>query len=718
MVIEAGSVVDVSSIDVILEAVERGAAVKLQDRTVVGLRTILLALQRGQTVNDAAAVAGVQETTVKRWRSAFPAFGDAVAKLVEQNQTDRQAARAEERWARLNEEGMILRYDDPVPEVPPLIDWRLDYFGRPTPLHQQAAVMALDDLTNLYVFIFGPTGMGKDTLIGDYASRRVCPDRTGLRVAWIMKIKDKAERRLARMGRYLTDAASIREAPERTPGGAVPKRSLIEDYGPFRWEPGMMWEDGGEVTRPAWRAGAMWFVRSMTPEADPNWQALGVEGALQGDRVDEAVCSDIFDLENQKSPTVRGDQLRWVNGILHSRLDSRGRLVMIGNWLPIENNYEVILDSYLEGATLLREVTIGPATYRKYANGVATVFIKAIYEDPETGEELSYWPERFPLEDHLISPDGTETVTIAGLTNEEHLEYADAGWVMERGLYSTRAKDPVMFKAMYQQERDPDVGIIDFTDEVFEEAWDHERSFGYLRPHEIRLLGIDPAQRYGAAWLLLACDRELEELTVADFWWGEKLGVAGIKDRLLLQPLGRYAPSWVCYEGNKDGAVLADPMIQRAIQAAGASIAVTTVGQERSSAVFGPGALATTMRNRKLRIPYATAEDKAKAEQLKSHLRAFDVNPDRSKPGQSGHRPDDLTFALYSAWRKGITMIERDDRDTGINFGVPAAIRRAMDRRREQYRSARGKDLAKPREVLHRGNPLELLEELVGEYDD
>lgn len=709
------------TVDEVIAAVRAGTSGHIQSRTEQGMRTVLGAMSRGTNFTDAAGIAGVTLRTAKMWRATYPSFDSECRRLIEINEHSRKAAREELKRAEMEARGLVLRYDDPTPEVPPLVDWRMTYFGRPTPIHQQTSLMALEDESNLYVFIFGPTGMGKDTMAGDYVSRRICPDRSGRRCAWIMKVKDKAERRLGRMGRYLTDPAAIREAPDRTPGGAEPTRSLIEDYGPFRWEPGMVWEDGAEVSRPKWQAGAMWFVRSLTPEADPNWQAIGVEGALQGDRVDEAVCSDIFDLENQSSPTDRAKQLRWFNGILHSRLDARGRLVMIGNWLPIENNYETIFDSYLADATLLREVTIGPGTYRKYANGVATVFIKAIYEDPETGEERSYWPERFPLEDHLLSPDETQTRPISELTPEEHLELADAGWIMERGLYGTRAKDPVMFRAMYQQERDPDVGLVDFTDDVFDAAYDRDRSFGQVMPIEIRLLGVDPARRYGAAWALLAVDQELGEICIADFWWGENLGYTGIKDKLILNPLARFDPSWLCFEGNREGAVLGDTVIRRAIDASGVSLYTPTTGRERSSVEAGPGALATWMRAGKLRIPYQTAEDRVKAEQLKAHLRAFDANPDRSKPGRAGHHPDDLTFAVWVPWQKAITLVDRNLRDTGIIRGVPTAIRRRFDRISKEHATRRartGEKPPSPRDVLPRVDPLTAIAHLAGEPDD
>ncbi|KKK51065.1 hypothetical protein LCGC14_3118700, partial [marine sediment metagenome] len=340
-----------------------------------------------------------------------------VTRLIAANSEVRKQVREETKWSEKEASGLVLKFDEPVPDPGGLAEFRMNYFGRPTPIHQQAAVAALEDFTNNYVFIFGPTGMGKDTLSGDYAAWRLCPDRTGLRCGWVMKTGPKAARRLGRLGRYMTDPVAIRRAPDRTPGGAKPSRSLIDDYGPFKWEPGMVWEDGTEVHRPAWASDQMYFVRAVAPEQDPNWQAIGVEQSVYGDRIDEGVCSDIFDLENQKSPTERANQIRWFNGTFHSRLDEAGRLVMIGTWLPIEHNYEPILERYTADARVLKVDRYGPGTYTKYSNGVAVVIVKAITQHPDTGEDVSYWPDRFPLEDPLVSPDERRRVVADTLSD-------------------------------------------------------------------------------------------------------------------------------------------------------------------------------------------------------------------------------------------------------------------------------------------------------------
>jgi hypothetical protein len=581
--------------------------------------------------------------------------------------------------------------------------------------------MALEDPSNLYVFIFGPTGMGKDTLAGDYVAWESAPDRSGLRVAWFMETGPFSKRRLGRLARYLTDPASYRHAPEKTPGGQIPSGSLIADYGPFEWKPGMVWEDGSDVDRPEWTSTAKYYVRSVAPEQDPSLWATGVEGAAYGSRIGIAVCSDIFTKENQKSPTERQDQYEWIDGTLDTRLDEDGRLVVIGTWLPVEHNYELLLEAYTADARMVREVRVGPGVYTKYSNGVAVVVVKAIYTDDD-GNECSYWPERFPLNDHLHNKATDERVDLTTISDEESLALSDTGYKRVRGLRSKRSRSPLVFKAMFQQERDKEMAYADFTEETLALARDYGRSFGIILPHEIKVLGVDPAKRYGAGWVLWAVDLREKVLTVADFWWGERLGITGIKEKLILKPLARFNPVWLCYEDNKEGSVLADSVVWQVINESGVSVFPHTTGLERGHAEHGPGALATWMQGGMIKIPYMTGEDKARAGQIESHFKAWDASSDRSKPGRAGHQPDDLAMAAWVGWLKAGPMIDVDLRDLGIVRGVPAAIKRHFDRRSKEVAAMRavkrGEKPLSPREALSRGNPLEMLMRLGGEHDD
>jgi hypothetical protein len=700
----------------IIERIAATSSAHIQDRTLTGMRVVLVEMFSGESVQGASARAGVSRDTVKSWRHRYPTFDVEVGRLMARNRKARDQALALEREQRRREKGLILT-DDEIPDPGTFAEFRWKYFGRPTVRHQQLVCEALEDESNLYVFIFGPTGMGKDTIAGDYVAYKSAPDRTGLRVAWFMEAEDMSARRMSRLEKYLVDPAVYRKLPEKTPDGQIPTATLIGDYGPFKWEPDMVWADGSEVMKTRWSQHEKYYVRTVAPEQDPNLWATGVEGSTYGSRINLCVCSDIFTMENQVSPTNRANQYRWLDGTLDTRLDEDGRLIIIGTWLPIEHNYEKILENYLADARVLLEKRDGPAVYRKYSSGVATVFIEAIWVNPETGEEESYWPERFPMGDALTNKKTGEVVPVDELSDEEYLERTGKGWKRIRGLLTKRIRSPLIFMAMFQQKRDKDVAVLDFTEETLIRARDETRQFGQVFSHEIKVLGVDPAQRYGAAWVLWAVDKSTGTMTIADFFWGQKLGINGIKDQLILKPLARWDPSWLCYEDNKDGSILGETVVYEALKSAGVSIYPHTTGLERSTELYGPGALAAWMRDGRIKIPYMTREDQVRAMEVESQFKAWDKKPDRSKAGQAGHSPDDIAMAAWVGWIKAGPMIERDHKQNkGLNMGIPIAIRQKFDRAQKELKARRAaKSGVSERDVLVRGNPLDMIKSFIGE---
>jgi hypothetical protein len=648
----------------------------VQQRTLDGMGLTLKRLSEGRTVKEALATVGVHHSTYAQWRRRFPAFSAEVDRLLEANQAARSAASAARRQTKESlhaAQGLAVDLSRPVPPRPSLVDFRRDVLGRPTPLHQQLVAEALDDPTNLYTFIFGPTGMGKDTIAGDFVLQQVMPDREGLRVAWFMESEDFSRRRMMRLARYLTDEQVYRVRPAKTPGGQVPTVNGIETWGPFKWEKGMVGPDGKAVERPQWTKNAMYFLSSQAPEADPNLWATGVGGATFGARIDLAVLSDVFTVENQRSPTERQSQYGWIEGTLDTRLDENGRMVVIGTMLPDANNYERFLTEYTADALVLSERTVGPATYTKYSNGVAVVMVRAIYPDPESGEPRSYWPERFPLEDTIIV-DGREFV-VAGLDADELNELLGRPHAKRvRGLYSRQKRSPRMFLAMFQQERELEIGG-DFTDAVLDLADDPHRTYGQAFPHELLVVGVDPARTGGAAWVLWAIDQTGETATVVDWFYGEKLGVTGIKQRLIIEPLTKYMPAWLAYETNMEASVLDDFLIQQALQATGTAVHKHRTGDNR----FTVGSMAAYMRSAQIRFPAKTAEDRERTSTLKAHFKAWEsksLADGRSRVGKHGREPDDLCMAAWIGWTKGWTLVgQRRRHQVLASMPVPQSVK-------------------------------------------
>lgn len=670
-----GNEAAVEAFDAVIHDVRWQATQPIQTRTLTSMRLVMQSLARERSIGEAAKEAGVTKSTVEAWRKRYPAFGEWARVQVLANRKARIGDREAKRRV-LAEEAQLVVSDDPAPDRGSLTEFRLKYFGRPTPEHQQLAVEALEDQTNLYVFVFGPPGMGKDTLAGDYCAWEAAPDRTGKTVAWFMESGDFSERRMGRLDQYLTDPKSYAKPPSKTPGGQKPSGSLIDDYGPFKWKPGMEWSDGTPVQKKRWTAHAKYFVRVDAPEQDPNLWATGIEGATYGSRIKVCVLSDAFTLENQVSPTTRMNGYAWVTGTLDTRLDDDGRLVVIGTILPSENNYQRLEADYTAGARVVHQKTLGTSTLTKFSNGVAVIRVQAVGVTPE-GEEVSFWPEMFPLDDTYHYKG--KRYLADSLTTQRIAEVAAGGGRLRRGLRGRRARQPDFFEAMYQQTHVANRGG-DFTGDVLDMCKDETRSFGQTFAHELRVVGVDPARRYGAGWVLLAVDRRNQTVTLADFFFGSELGYQGIKQRLVLEPLQKWSPMWYGYEDNKEGAVLEDPLIREAIDATGVSVYTHSTGRERNIPDVGPGSVSQYMRSGQFRIPYATAADRGKFETVKAHFLAWDSAFKRTKPGQSGHSPDELCMATWVAGLKAFPLLVTTRKDFGLTAYMPVGLRRRYDR--------------------------------------
>ena len=652
----------------------------LQERTERGMRGVMWHVALGETTRGACKKAGVTYSTYGTWRDRYPAFAEEMTRLTTANRVARQVADSERRRVQAANSDMVVDFDREMPPRPGLIEFRQDYLGRPTPIHQVAACKALEDQTNLVTFVFGPTGMGKDTLAGDFVLQQVAPDRSGMRVAWFMENEDFSKRRLRRLSQYLVDPRTFEVAPSRTPGASVPSRSIIEDWGPFRWERGMVTPDGDKIDRPQWTTQQMYFMGVIAPEADPNLWATGVEGATYGARIDLAVLSDVFTVENQKSPTRRRDQMNWIKGTLDTRFDEDGRLVIIGTMLPDDNNYEVMLEEYVGDARVISEERYGPGVYTKYSNGVAVVVVKALWDNPETGEVESYWPERFPLEAHLVYKG--DRWPVESLSDERVEELGQKGAKRVRGLLDRQKQMPRFFKAMFMQERDVDAGG-DFTTAVLDLCDDPLRTYGVVYPHELTVIGVDAATTGGAAWAAVAIDRKTEIVTIVDWWWGEKLGVTGIKNRLIIEPLTKYAPPWLAYEVNHQSAVLDDYLIKQALADFGTSVHDHRTGANRGSMEMGVGSMAAFMRARQIRFPTQTAEDREKTKRLKAFFLAWEkasIAEGRSRPARSGWDPDDVTMAIWPAWLKARSLVTAKVGHDLPSIPIPDSVRRRWER--------------------------------------
>ena len=605
---------------------------------------------------------GIPRSALERWRKNDPEF---------RRRYDRVRHEALKKAKLLRSAELIYNPKRRLPEKPPFRQWRPIYTGRPVLSHQEYLVDAWEDRTNLRVLCFMPPGAGKDTTAMDLIMYDGCDDWT-LRQAWLMESEGFSKRRVKeRLAPYLTDSKTYLEAPAG-PGCTTPTRSLIDDYGPFKWEPGMIYPDGEPVPRPTWNASEIYFLPRGAPESEPNLWATGIQGTLYGARVRQMVLSDPFTMENQGNAKTRGDQMNWLYGTMESRLDADGRLLLINTRVGDYDNQGKLLREMTENARIIYQSEDG--FYTKYSNGTATVIIPAIQTDDE-GNEVSYWEDMFPLDGQFVMPDG-DIIYVDDLSTEEIQSYTARGARRRLGLREMRRRKPKLFAAMWQQQPMTSEHR-EFTQALLDHCDDPSRSIGQVRPGEILIGGVDPARKYGAAWVIWAYHQRDETVTVVDYFFGRELGTHGIREKLLRMPVIEYLPRYLCWEINKESAVLDHPDVISVLNDTKTELIRHQTGHGNRN--LGEDAVATMaefMRDKTIRFPAALPQDREKMELFKQHFQNWDENesqPVKSRPGRGGHQEDDICLAAWVGWVKVREMMRRQEK-RGRRRWVPKSV--------------------------------------------
>ena len=632
-----------------------------------------------QTPNIEAACkqVGMAPSSLTNWLgtdSAFRVAYDELRKMKDsQLRKQRKVSKAQY--------GLLYDYTRETVDKGSFTDWRRKYIGRPVSAHQEELVEAYEDRSNLIIFSLLPPGAGKDTTAGDFLLYEVCDDRDH-RAAWVMRGETFARRRVAeRLDPYLTDERTYVNAPPG-PDCTQPTENLILDYGPFKFKKGMVDFEGKHIEPTTWTKQEIYFLKSGAPEADPNLWATGMEGQMYGSRIDTLVMSDVFDRENQLTPTKRESQYVWVMGTALSRLDESGRLIVLGTRCLPGDNYERLMTTMIGDAAVVYQ----GRHYTKYANGVAVVIMPAI-EFNEDGEEQSYWPDRFPLDSQYELPDGTRILAADADHAALSLEYG--GRVKRiRGLREIRERDRDLFDTMYQQNPPAEV-TGDFTDMVLDSADDDSRTLGVYRPNELIVIGADPARTAGAAWVAWGVDRDRGTITMIDCFYGEKLGITGLKSKLVVQPVTLYQPVWYCYEVNREAAVVDDPEIQRVFKDFSVNLhrhfthSANRNASGRGSTVVGVPSLSFYMRSKVIRWPTMTVDDRARVSVVKDHFKTWDRKEALGlKRAALKAFPDDLAMAAWIGFVKALEILQRQTAGQRVRqaMPIPRAVQDKWDR--------------------------------------
>jgi len=596
------------------------------------------------TIQDAAAQARVGEASVYRGRK-----------------TDEKFAREFEKVIRLHRDNKAhvygrgdLRFDpfQEFPKPPGLEQFRREVFGFPSTPTQRAFCKAYDDKTNLTIFWIAPAGAGKDVTMAQAIAHAAA---SGIpRMGMLMESQPQAKKRIdAYLDPYFTDPGLYKRAPD-IPDGSVPTTSFIDTWGPWKWDKNLLLPDGTRPARTKWEAHAKWFVGRTTPMADPSLWAVGIEGSIAGARVQLMGCSDLFTVENQRSPTQRKEQLDLINGTLDSRLDEGGRLVFLNHHVRRagESNLVALLDQYIGDAAIAEQ----DGDYIKYRNGVAVILTPALTLD-ENNELRSYWPERFPVRETIIL--GDEHFIAEDLSKEELADLSAKGARRVRGLVERRKRSPELFELIYQQ--NPRVsGYGDFTTEILDSCDDPDRTLGMYHPTERLIMGVDPARSGGAGWTLWALDSEQETLTLVDYFWADSLGFSGMREKLIREPVMKWRPRDMVWEINYEGETPYHPEAQEVIKRYHVNLIPWRTHYNRGDISVGVVGMLDDMRDHKIRFPASTETDRMRTQVVKDHFQNFEAvgYTERKRTTGSRRLPDDLCMSAWMAWSQAKSMLK------------------------------------------------------------
>jgi len=451
-----------------------------------------------------------------------------------------------------------------------------EYLGLKVFPHQQGIVDALEDTNVNKVIVNGFPESGKSTHVSlGYVLYKLClnPDT---RVAIVSKSTSKAQDILRRVKRYMTEEHLYDNT----------KRNLIQDFKGFK-------PDSHSSHR--WDAEQITIRQRRSGERDPSIQALGIGAQIYGSRLDLLLLDDALTLENQMTENRRNNLDSWFLQEASSRAH-KGEIVVVGTRVHPQDNFRSWKEAWAEDPH------------------AAFVDIPAIVGEGD--EEESTWPDYWPLDGKMITDE---------FNNREYYQ---------KGMRDIRTEMESLgvwrWRLVYQQEDVGDDATI-FSQDMIDRALElgETRMLGQVHPHEILILGIDPALSGRAASLVLAYDPRTRVRTVVDLLVTDKLGATGIREKLMYMFWEKYHPQRTLIEVNYAPTLMGDDVLKSRARAAGTVLLPHTTygrGRKRGSIndeEYGIAAVAPLFGGGLYCLPSATPQDRKRLEPLIADMQAF-----------------------------------------------------------------------------------------------
>lgn len=334
---------------------------------------VIAGIAKGKTLSVLADEVGRSVKTLEAWRGKDPVFAHkadearAIFKAQRQDDLEEAVARKEAKQQEWGKGPRDISFED----------FRKEYLGRETYDHQRAWMCALEmreldeglpgklTLNNPKRLIINvPPGHSKSAVITvEWVVYKICmnPNSHGVIIA---KTEQKAQKFLHAVKQRLTDRRWAKLQQAYAPPGGFKQTGNV-------WTKSMIY-----VGQPV-----------ASEEKDPTLQALGLNGDLQGARLQFMVLDDCVDMKNAH---LWEDQKEWLDDIAQSRLYG-GQLIAVGTRAGNYDLYAALMDgdNFISGKTSWSQLT-QPAVL-EYA------------DDPKD------WVTLWPRSVQPFDPDDTDT---------------------------------------------------------------------------------------------------------------------------------------------------------------------------------------------------------------------------------------------------------------------------------------------------------------------
>lgn len=322
---------------------------ELQRRFVAFLVAERAAGPRAKAVTGAALRLGVTPESVAKWRSADTAFDESCRRIL----------------------------DRKVP--PPLEEFRLEYFGHPSPVHHRwmMEVIHAAEPDSLTMILAAPES-AKTTLLVDYACRRLVDD-PNWRIAVITEGQDLAKKIVGQIASRMDDPV------------VAPR--FFEDFGPFK---------APDRSRP-WTDVVLQVLGTTHDEKEPSVEAKGAGSKLYGGRYDDIFLDDLQSTQNLNDTAKL---LRYVRQTVLSRLSAGvGRTTAVGSRVGAGDVWEAMLSEGMVDALVRIPALVwldAPGPAEPATIKAEEMFVRAkgkVLLVPGVEDRVaSMWPEHWPLQ--------------------------------------------------------------------------------------------------------------------------------------------------------------------------------------------------------------------------------------------------------------------------------------------------------------------------------